>query len=129
MNYEQLRKRIEFEDGLLNSRTTIFLVTNGFWMAVIGVGGNVTVLHVGIAILGLLVSFLWSASSWQSWKVIKALSITVSKLKPPSSIEEIVQNALFAHGWKRPTDIQGRWLPLIFVGTWIIVLGWLLRSS
>lgn len=70
---DKMRKRIEYEDQLFNSRTTIFLATNGLWAAAVGVS-SVLPLQIGIGILGVLVSIMWVMCSWQSWKVIRALT-------------------------------------------------------
>jgi hypothetical protein len=63
-----LRKRIEVEDELLNSRTTILLGTNGLWAAAVGISGD-SPLRMGIPILGILLSIIWLMCSLQSWKV------------------------------------------------------------
>ena len=70
---DKMRKRIEYEDELFNSRTTIFLATNGLWAAAVGVS-EAPYLQIGIGILGVLVSIMWVMCSWQSWKVIRALT-------------------------------------------------------
>ena len=122
-----LRKRIEVEDELLNSRTTILLGTNGLWAAAVGIG-NEGSLNIGIGILGLLLSIIWLMCSLQSWKVIKALTIRYHKLLDPSNdrndeVEQIVQDYLARQKWRRPTNILAQWLPILFLSVWIIFLG------
>jgi ABC-type amino acid transport system permease subunit len=70
---DEIRKRIQVEDELLNSRTTIFLATNGLWAAAAGISTTFH-LQIGIGILGVLVSTMWVMCSWQSWKVIRSLT-------------------------------------------------------
>jgi len=130
---DKMRKRIEYEDELFNSRTTIFLATNGLWAAAVGVS-NVFPLQIGIGILGVLVSIMWVMCSWQSWKVIRALTRKRLKLLKDQAeyqaeyqVEEIVQDALWRPRY-RPTNILAKWLPILFLSIWVIFLGWLIWS-
>jgi hypothetical protein len=130
---DKIRKRIEYEDELFNSRTTIFLATNGLWAAAVGVS-SVLPLQIGIGILGVLVSIMWVMCSWQSWKVIRALTRNRLKLlkdqieyQAEYQVEEIVQDALWRPGY-RPTNILAKWLPILFLSIWVIFLGWLIWS-
>ena len=130
---DKIRKRIEYEDELFNSRTTIFLATNGLWAAAVGVS-SVLPLQIGIGILGVLVSIMWVMCSWQSWKVIRALTRKRLKLLKDQAeyqaeyqVEEIVQDALWRPRY-RPTNILAKWLPILFLSIWVIFLGWLIWS-
>jgi len=125
-----LPKRIEIEDELLNSRTTILLGTNGLWAAAVGIGGD-SPLRMGIGILGILLSIIWLMCSLQSWKVIKALTARYHRLLDPSDdpndeVEQIVQDHLAGQKWRRPTSILAQWLPILFLSVWVIFLGGLI---
>jgi hypothetical protein len=123
---DKVRQRIETEDELLNSRTTIFLGINGLWAAAVGIG-NAPHLQIGITILGVLVSIMWLMCSWQSWQAIKALTRKHHQLAD-DPVEEIVSGALWSRRL-RPTNILAHWLPTLFLFIWIVFLSWLLWSS
>ena len=118
-NPTDVRKRIETEDALLNTRTQIFLVLNGLLITALGAAGQSEPLKLLIALLGLVVCVPWVLCAHQSWKVIRDLTIAITS--DPGPIERIVQNALFKPGWKRPTDLLARFLPRVFVAVWVIV--------
>lgn len=121
-----LRQRIETEDELLNTRTTIFLATNGLWAASVGVSTAQT-LQVGIALLGIAVTVLWMISSWQSYCVVRALTIRYLKELDAAPhtrkvIEDVVQGELRKWGHWRPSDIMAKWLPRSFLAIWLALL-------
>jgi hypothetical protein len=125
---DKIRHRIEVEDGLLNSRSTIFLGINGLWVAAVGVSSD-QYLRAGVALLGILVSLLWLICSWQSQLVIASLTKTYQRLHSENQLEKIVQTELKGFGWLRPTNILASLLPCLFVVTWIIVLWWVSHGS
>jgi hypothetical protein len=129
---DNFRKRIEFEDELFNSRTTIFLGTNGLWAAAAGISGDFH-LQIGIGILGILVTMMWLMCSWQSQRVIKELTVEYLKLlkssnDPENRVEKTVQKALWSPRL-RPTNILAQWLPVLFLFVWTVFLVWLIWSS
>lgn len=127
----QIRKRIEIEDSLLNNRTTIFLATNGLWVAVVGIGSDAAI-RLGIVVLGVLVSTMWVMCSWQSWRAISELTkeylatASTNKIEVIMEMEAIMKRSLWKPGWKRPTDILARWLPILFLIAWAVALPWLI---
>ena len=121
----ETRRRLEVEDSLLNSRTTIFLATNSLWFAAVGFG-NYGSLHFGMAVIGVLVSGTWFICGRQSRNVIKALTIEYLHAFPDDPIEVIVRNALWKPGCRSPTDLLGWELPLLFIMAWAGLLGGLL---
>ena len=120
-NEQDFRERIKREDDLLNTRTSLFLVTNGLFLAAVGLSFD-PLIQLIIITLGLIITITWLISSWQNWKVIKHLTIAYRKDHHSNYIEEIVQNALFRSGWKRPTDLLAKPLPLAFMITWLVLL-------
>jgi hypothetical protein len=116
-----LRKRIEKEDSLLNSRTSVFLITGSLLLTAFGVSDD-TVIRFIISILGILVTLAWGICSMQNWKVIKNLTTIYVKTNTEDITEKIVQAALFHPGWRRPTDLIARVLPLIFLCAWVALL-------
>lgn len=119
---KKIRDRIQNEDNLLNSRTSIFLITNGLLLTAVGVSNNF-IFQIILAILGALVTAFWWMYSWQNWEVIKALTIEIMKITDVDPVELIVQKELWHHGWRRPTDLISKCLPLLFFVTWIVIIG------
>jgi hypothetical protein len=60
---------------------------------------------------------------------LKALTIRYHEPLDPSGddpndeVEQIVQDHLTRHKWRRPTNILAQWLPILFVSVWTIFLG------
>ena len=125
LDKSETRRRIEVEDSLLISRTTIFLATNGLLFAAIGIG-DYGPLRFGMALIGAIVSVVWFISGRQSRNVIKALTKTYLNAEPDDPIDGIVRKALWKPGWRSPTDVLGWELPLLFILAWVGLLGWLL---
>ena len=121
VDQDRLRRRIEIEDPLLNSRTTIFLATNGLWLAAIRVG-ELDDLKTSITLVGIFLSVVWFICGRQSRNVIAALTKEYCSEFPDDPVEIIVRNALWRPGWKSPTDMFGWELPLVFIVVWIVIL-------
>ncbi len=124
LNQDDLRRRIKTENTLLNSRTTIFLATNGLWLAAMG-WHDLGQLRWLIAPTGLTLSVVWFICGRQSRNVINGLTGLYLTSFPDDPIEKMVRDALWSHGWRSPTDLLGWELPLAFTSCWSILLGWL----
>jgi len=124
-----LRRRIEYEDGLLNTRTTIFIATNGLLLAAIGLGAT-GVLSYAISGLGLFVSVMWFLCGRRSLNILRKLTkeylgqgrSDVEDGDTLAKIEKIVQDALGSHGWRRPTALIARGLPIVFLAGWMVIV-------
>ena len=115
----ELRRRIEYEDGLLNTRTGIFLVAN----SLLGVANqlNADVVLVGFAIV---ICALWLIVGYKHFRIIGAL--TRSSLKAlehngGDPVETIVQNASRIWLPFRPTNVLSLWLPIIALVAWVLI--------
>ena len=117
----EFRQRIMREDDIFNTRTTVFLVTNGLLMTAVGISDDFAI-RLLISILGTIVTVSWMMFSWQNLNVIRQLTIEYRKHHPENYIENIVQKAMFRPGWKRPTDLIAKPLPIMFITTWIVLL-------
>lgn len=115
------RERIAREDDLLNSRTTVFLVTNGLLLNAAGPSSGPLV-GLLISVLGSTIAVAWLICSWQSWSVIKSLAVEYRRRHHNEAIEKAVQRALFKPGWRRPTDLIAKPLPAAFIITWSALL-------
>jgi hypothetical protein len=115
------RERIVREDDLLNSRTVLFLVTNGLLLTAVGLGGDPLV-RILICILGSIITIAWLMTSYQNWRVIWALTRSYRKHWASDHFEDIVQGALFKPGWKRPTALIAIAIPWVFQIVWICIL-------
>lgn len=127
-----IRKRIEIEDGLLNTRTGVFLAVSGLLAAAVGASSNL-LLQKALSSFGIGFSFLWFVCSLQSWLVISRLTQILrtecSRLVEARSegevlIEGIIQTVLKPFRWfgLRPTNILVWWLPLLLLVSWAVLL-------
>src|SRR5436190_9148853 len=117
---EIVRNRIEKEDTLLNSRTSIFLTVNGLWVAAVLISTDLNG-RVIVAFVGTIISFLWVMCLRKTQKVISELTKEYRREAPDDPVERIVQEALGHPAWwrPRPTTILGIYLP------WLSFLAWL----
>ena len=128
IDWEEVRKRIDAEDNLLNARTANFLVSNGLLITALGIanspiGGpdnNGDLLGIVLTLLGLSVSIVWVLCSFQSWRVIRNLWSTI-RPEERSDVDKIVEKALFSPGWRRPTNLLALLLPVLFIGSWAVL--------
>lgn len=117
----EFRQRIIREDDVLYTRTMVFLVTNGLLMAAAGISNDFA-FRLVICILGIMVTISWMILSWQNWNVIRQLTIEYRKHYSENHIENVVQNAMLKPGWRRPTDLIAKPIPIMFLITWIALL-------
>lgn len=113
------RKRIIREEGLLNSYSSVFLITSGLLLTAFGISDDVTARLI-LSFLGLIMTITWSLCTWQSWKILTELNHDYRKIYNLNYLEEIVQNALFKSGWWRPAFLISKVLPIIFLITWLL---------
>ena len=111
------RERIEHEDGLLNSRTGIFLVPAGLLITALSVA-TTEPLKTLICAVGFLTACIWWVCVWQSWLVIRSLTKAYLKEVADNPVEVVVKAALIGPGILRPTDLLARVLPAIFFLAW-----------
>ena len=126
LDQQALRERINQENLLLNSRTTIFLATNGLWLAAMGWGG-LGRLRALIVVVGLLISAVWFICGRQSRNVIAELTRLYLREFPDDPIEGVVRSALYRDGLLSPTDLLGWELPLVFIASWLILVAWTIK--
>jgi len=125
---QEFRERIVREDDLLDSRTTLFLVTNGLLLTAIGLSKD-NPIQILISVLGCIVTSGWILTSFQTWRVIRNLTRDYLKQYKRKYIEKIVRESMFKPGWRRPSNIIAIIIPIVFLITWIcILLVYILRS-
>ncbi len=112
----RIQNRINAEDSLLNSRTTIFLLTNGFLLAILGVE-SYGLLRLAFCFLGIFVTGIWFLIGWQSYRILREFHNERANRFPDSIEVNVSKKALFSH--IRITDCLAFWLPLIFMAIWI----------
>jgi hypothetical protein len=129
----EIRKRIEVEDGLLNTRTTVFLAVNALLGTAVGASHNPQLQKwtTGFAIA---LSILWFICSIQSWAVISQLTkylmrvygdVREEQMTSKAFVEKkIVQTALKPFRLLRSTNILAWWLPWLFILAWTILFIW-----
>ncbi len=120
---DKFRSRIEYEDGLLNARTGIFLVTN----SVLGAGsqlGKMPETTLVMICFAIIICCLWLIVGFKHFRVIRALTLAyLEELESTGGdpIETIVQEASALWHPFRPTNILSMWLPSVALVAWIIV--------
>lgn len=115
----RIQNRINAEDSLLHSRTTIFLLTNGLLLATLGIESYGR-FRLVFCILGILVSVVWTLVGWQSWRIIREFHIEREERFPDAIEVQVSKKALPKHSLIRITDLLSRCLPWIFIIIWII---------
>ena|SRR5690349_1492738 len=136
---EAFTAQIRVEDGLFNTRTTLFLTPSGVLFAAYGWQQAAGPVRIGISVLGLVVAVIWFLGSMQVNAAIAALHKRRAELKQAAAAEKkidrkddpdaVVHDALF--GWHifRPTILLAWWLPWLFIVTWSVFLVWALRHK
>ncbi len=99
----------------------VFLITNGLLLTAVSIP-NLNPIGLLIPILGLIVTIYWILCSWHNLNLIGKLTIGYRKLYPKNYIEEIVQDAMFNPGWRRPTNLIGAYLPITFFCIWVLII-------
>jgi hypothetical protein len=119
---EKIRKRIEIEDSLLNSRSTIFLVINGIWLSAISLKKDLDAFQIIIPVCGIIISIMWFLCSIQSTRIIAALNRKYLEVNQDDSLEKFIDGKLFSRTFLRPSELIGQWLPLLFIIIWAVIL-------
>ena len=118
---QEIRKRVEKEDTLFNSRSTIFLAINGIWLSAAGISSNSSIFQIILPASGIIISIFWYICSRQSISIIAGLNEKYLELEPDDELEDYINNRLSSNFSLRPTEIIGKWLPIIFMVVWIIL--------
>lgn len=138
---EHIRERIVYESKELVSRNNIFLVSNALAATASGLGGmGHEDLRALIIWVMAIVNLLWLVSAYQSWYFLRALATRRNELVADARkrgemakedhIEAFRQDNIDRSSLVRAlrwmclttTHILGRWLPLIILAAWVIVL-------
>jgi len=116
--YKLIRERWDKEDTLLLSRTGIFLTTNSILIVTMRFQENGFPFQIGVAIVGLILSFLWLTTSLHSFKVISKL-FSLCKNGAPSDLNEIhkIQPILF-----RPNTVFCKLIPGLMITGWVVFI-------
>ena len=124
MECEKLRRRIEYEDGMLNTRTTIFLVATTVWLPAAGIGALAAVQSY-IVSAGLVLSVVWAICGFHSWRVIAALTVIYIDECSGDEVDKEVRKRLpsrKAYRFLSPTNLLALLLPGFFVICWVTML-------
>lgn len=125
MDHQSIRQRTVEEDTLLGSRTTAFLIGNGFVLTALGSNRDMEY-SWAIAIFGLVLSLVWLLTTLQSHRVIQALHKMRLTLDQSDLINDRVADATF---WKAgyfstffgPTALIAIWLPFVVLVLWLFI--------
>jgi len=120
----KIRKRIETEDALFNSRSTIFLAINGIWLSAVSVSSQSSKFQLIIPFLGFIISILWRLCIQQSVAIIDGLNKKHLELAQNDAIEKFIDDNLMRNSDWRPTEIIGKWIPRLFIGLWLALFAY-----
>jgi hypothetical protein len=122
--YEFVRDRWDKEDTLLVSRTGVFLTVNSILCAALGFQAQNPGFQLGVAVVGLALSFLWLTTSWHTANVIRTLFL-MCKDDMPYDLRKIysIKPVLF-----RPNLVFGKIIPALVIVSWLVYIAWLLLS-
>jgi hypothetical protein len=115
------RKRMIREEDLLHSRSSVFLITSGLLLTAFSISDYTTIRFI-ISFLGIIMTIFWALCSWQNWRVIKMLTTEYLRQNHDDEIENMVRKVTPKPGWRRPTDLIAKVIPMTFLLTWIILL-------
>jgi hypothetical protein len=123
------RSRREYEDGLLNSRSNLFLVVNGLGAVAFRMPSG-TNAQLVISFATFAINLLWITCAVQSWWVIRAMTIEYCRLAKGDRIDQLVRDTLGDRWrlWLRPTNVMAIYLPALVEIGWFVVIVALLVS-
>ena len=119
---DRVGARIAEENTLINARTVIFLIANGFFVNAIGTYESLF-FRVILCLLGLVVTLIWFISNIQVWKVLTALHEVREIHFPGDKLNRMIFEKL---QWKSqgvsryfgPSELIAIWLPLVLLISW-----------
>ncbi len=122
--YKIIRERWDREDTLLISRTGIFLTTNSILLAAAGFQAKNSALssyyQIGIAGMGLALSFLWLATSWHSFNIIRMLFVMCQDDMPYGlRATHDIRPVIF-----RPNTVFCKMIPSLMIVGWLAYIAW-----
>jgi hypothetical protein len=112
-----LRKRVEYEDQLLNSRTSIVLALNGL-MAVAASLTDACASRLAVAGVIIIVNLFWIPCAFEAYGYIKMLTIRL-KDSTEIPIDESMRQDFLANRFRIGTT---RFMSIIIPG--LLLVGW-----
>jgi hypothetical protein len=113
-------KRVQYEDNLLNSRTSVVIILNGLMAIAVGAAPYLPVeARIAGAILMLTINVFWIPSALRARRYIKVL-IKLIRESPHMPIEEEVRfKVLKMRRWNCPINFMCLWVPVFFTAGWV----------
>jgi hypothetical protein len=112
-----LRKRVEFEDQLLNSRTSIVLTLNGLMAVAVSMSGAFAARLVVAGVI-IIVDLLWISCAVDAYRYIKALTAGLRD-SPAAPIDERMRQDLLSNRFRVGTTM---FMSIIIPG--LLLVGW-----
>lgn len=116
-----LRRRVEYEDQLLNDRTTVVLQLNGLAAVAVGLQAVPQVIAVAIGVV-LAVNLLWLVCAWDARALIEAMTTELQATPgteeslPDEGFRRVVQKGRFRFG---TTLFMTMILPTLLTVGWV----------
>ena len=128
VDWNKYRKRIEYEDGLLNARVNVFLILNGLGAAALGLSKDYTA-QIIIAVVVIAVNLLLWLCTLQTALVIRNLNSEYIHDANDPIDKRVRQSLKWLPRGLRSTAILGVWLPLVLFIGWIVGLIMLIAAA
>lgn len=120
-NADRLRKRVEYEDHLLNSRTTIILTINGL-MAVAASLPIPDAVRLALAGVIIFVNLLWIPCALEAHGYIKVLSLRLKNSSATPIDGRIRQDFLAKKRRVGTTKLMSIIIPMLLLVGWIVAV-------
>ena len=119
-NIDYYLNRREKEDGLLNTRTSLILITNSIAAVAVGITDSVIIVTI-ITISTVCIDALWVKCSFEASRFIGLLTYEIKREKIPLPDEDLWRDEIKGKRfipWG-PTTIIGKIIPVILLLAWI----------
>ena len=112
------RRRVEYEDGLLNARTNLVLTLNGLGAVAVALALP-PMARLLIAALMIIIDVCWITCAIDTWRFIRELTLAVKGVdaKPPD--EELRYKMQQSRFRISPTKFVSIIMPLLILFAWI----------
>jgi hypothetical protein len=118
---EQFRRRVEYEDGLLISRTNLVLTLNGLGAVAVALTLP-SKARLLIAVVMIIIDVFWIACAIDAWRFIRKLTQAVKQAEVVPSAEAFRYEAQRGRFRISPTLFVSIIVPFLILVAWIVGL-------
>lgn len=126
---ERFRRRVEYEDELLNTRTNVILTMNGLAGVAAGLSPASSLPGV-VVVLMIVINACWLPRAWEASRFIGALTVRMKESKETAPIDEVFRWGIVRKPHRvGSTKFMAVVLPALLLGGWIYgALAWIYRA-